>query len=246
MTEIIKIVREAEDAKQGYDKVFQFLREKLLNGALQPGDLLLPERELAEHLGVSRPVVREALRALAIIGVVEIRERVGTFVRKPDVSVLSDIFAFSLAQDKRVIDDLMQARIAIECQAIRLACMRITSQDLETIGQALVRIRNTIDSPDDGGMADFEFHSEIVRASKSDTLISLYGSMQPLLIKLHRERREVVEVGADLKNQIIEDHRRIFHALAEKDAEAADRQLRDHFRIGDERRYLAMFKTALS
>lgn len=246
MTGTIKIVRKTEDAKQGYGRVLQFLREKLLNGALQPGDLLLPERELAEQLGVSRPVVREALRALAIIGVVEIRERVGTFVRKPDVSVLSDIFAFSLAQDKGVIDDLMQARIAIECQAIRLACLRITPQDLETIGQALARIRNTIDSPDDGGMADFEFHSAIVRASKSDTLISLYGSMQPLLIKLHRERREVVEVESVLKSQIIEDHRRIFHALAEKDAETADRQLRDHFRIGDERRYMATFKTALS
>jgi DNA-binding FadR family transcriptional regulator len=70
--------------------------------------------------------------------------------------------------------------------------------------------------------------------------------MQPLLIKLHRERREVVEVESVLKSQIIEDHRRIFHALAEKDAETADRQLRDHFRIGDERRYMATFKTALS
>lgn len=245
MTNAIKIVREVEEAKQGYAKVFQFLREKLLNGALRPGDLLLPERELAEHLGVSRPVVREALRALAIIGVVEIRERVGTFVRKPDVSVLSDIFAFTLALDKGVIDDLMQARIAIECQAIRLACARISSRDLETIGQALARIGSTINSPDDGGIADFEFHSAIVHASKSETLISLYSSMQPLLIKLHRERREVVDVEPGLKDQIIEDHRRIFHAMAERNAEAADQQLRDHFRIGDERRYQATLKTAL-
>ncbi len=246
MTSTATIIRTPDEAKQGYESVFLFLREKLLGGTLRPGDLLLPERELAEHLEVSRPVVREALRALAMIGVVEIRERVGTFVKKPDVSVLGDIFAFTLAQDSGVIDDIMQARIAIECQAIRLACERITPLDLEEISHALQQIKTTIDSPDDGGIADFEFHSAIVRASKSDTLISMYKSMHSLFIKLHQERRSVVELAPDLKLQIIDDHRKIFRALAEKDAESADRQLRLHFQIGDERRYQATLKTALN
>lgn len=245
MTSTATILRRPDDAKQGYEKVFLFLREKLLGGTLRPGDLLLPERELAEHLEVSRPVVREALRALAMIGVVDIRERVGTFVKKPDVSVLGDIFAFTAAQDNGVIEDIMQARIAIECQAIRLACQRITPLDLEEISAALMQIKNTIDSPEDGGMADFEFHSAIVRASKSDTLISMYQSMRSLFIRLHKERRSVVDMAPELKLQIIDDHRKIFAALAEKDAESADRQLRIHFQIGDERRYQATLKTAL-
>lgn len=244
-TSITPITRAPDDAKQGFEKVFLFLREKLLGDTLRPGDLLLPERELAEQLNVSRPVVREALRALAMIGVVEIRERVGTFVRKPDVSVLGDIFAFTLAQDQGVIDDIMQARIAIECQAIRLACERITARDLEEISQALSAIQNTIDSADGGGLADFEFHSAILRASRSETLISLYSAMQPLLLKLHKERRGVVDVAPELKEQIIDDHRRIFAALAERDAEAADRQLRIHFQIGDARRYQTALRTAL-
>jgi DNA-binding FadR family transcriptional regulator len=245
MTKITGIVRAQDEAKQGYEKVFLFLREKLLGGSLRPGDLLLPERELAEHLEVSRPVVREALRALAMMGVVDIRERVGTFVKKPDASILGDIFAFTLAQDGGVIEDIMQARVAIECQAIRLACQRITPQDLEDISQALLLIKETIDSPEDGGMADFEFHSAIVRASKSDTLISMYKAMQPLFIRLHTERRGVVVTDPQLKSQIIDDHRQIFRALADKDERSADEQLRMHFQIGDERRYQATYKTAL-
>lgn len=245
MTSMTRIVRTQEEATQGYDKVFLFLREKLLGGALRPGDLLLPERELADHLQVSRPVVREALRALAMIGVVDIRERVGTFVKKPDASVLGDIFAFTLAQDGAVIEDIMQARVAIECQAIRLACQRITPQDLEEISAALQLIKNTIDSPEEGGMADFEFHSAIVRASKSDTLISMYQAMRPLFVRLHKERRGVVEADPGLKAEIIEDHRKIFRALAERDEQGADEQLRIHFHIGDERRYQATFQTAL-
>jgi DNA-binding FadR family transcriptional regulator len=246
MTAAARIVRAQDDAKLAYEKVFLFLREKLLDGSLRPGDLLLPERELAEHLGVSRPVVREALRSLAMMGVVDIRDRVGTFVKKPDASVLGDIFAFTLAQDGRVIEDIMQARIAIECQAIRLACQRITPQDLEEVSRALLLIKETIDSPQEGGMADFEFHSAIVRASKSDTLISMYKAMQPLFIRLHTERRGVVEVDPRLKLQIIDDHRQIFRALAEKDERSADDKLRIHFQIGDERRYQATFKTALT
>ncbi len=245
MTSTVTIVRAPDEAKQGYEKVFLFLREKLLGGTLRPGDLLLPERELAEHLKVSRPIVREALRALAMIGVVEIRERVGTFVKKPDVSILGDIFAFTAAQDGGVIEDIMQARIAIECQAIRLACERITPLDLEQISNALQQIKQTIDSPEDGGMADYEFHSAIVRASKSDTLISMYKSMHSLFIKLHKDRRSVVDMAPELKLQIIDDHQKIFRALAEKNAESADHQLRAHFQIGDERRYQATLKTAL-
>jgi DNA-binding FadR family transcriptional regulator len=74
------------DGSKGFEKVFAFLRDRLLAGSLRPGDRLIPERELATQLGVSRPIVREALRALTVLGVVEIRDRVGTIVRRPDIS----------------------------------------------------------------------------------------------------------------------------------------------------------------
>ena len=89
------ITRTPDSEGTGFAKVFAFLRDRLLEGSIHSGDRLIPERELALQLGVSRPIVREALRALAMLGVVEIRERVGTVVRKPDVSVLGDFFAFS-------------------------------------------------------------------------------------------------------------------------------------------------------
>ena len=69
---------ESENQTTGFAKVFGFLREQLLESRIRTGDRLLPERELALQLGVSRPIVREGLRALSMMGVVEIRERVGT------------------------------------------------------------------------------------------------------------------------------------------------------------------------
>jgi GntR family transcriptional repressor for pyruvate dehydrogenase complex len=228
---------EAAGEGSGFAKVFGFLREQLLEGAIRNGDRLLPERELALQLGVSRPIVREALRGLSMMGVVEIRERVGTVVCRPDVSVLADVFAFSLAQVPDAIDDVMQARIALECQAIRLACQRATTADIERMREALDAIETTVNDPAFGGMADFDFHLAMVRASKSDTIIQLYAAMGTLLARSHRDRRRLVgDHGDGMKRTVVEDHRRLLEAVIAGDEDAADQALRRHFRIGDELR----------
>lgn len=233
------ITRAAGEAQgTGFSKVFEFLREQLLEGRIRSGDRLLPERELALQMGVSRPIVREALRALSMLGVVEIRERVGTVVRQPDVSVLADVFAFSLAQVPDAIDDVMQARIALECQAIRLACQRATTGDIERMRGALDAIEATVHDPAGGGLADFDFHMALVRASRSDTLVQLYGAMAQLLTRSHRDRRKLVEDHHDdaMKRTVVADHRRLLEAVIAGHEDAADQVLRQHFRIGDELR----------
>ncbi|MDQ0472222.1 FadR/GntR family transcriptional regulator [Labrys wisconsinensis] len=233
MDDGLEITRIADGGK-GFEKVFAFLRERLLAGSLKPGDRLIPERELAGQLGVSRPIVREALRALTVLGIVEIRDRVGTVVRRPDVSVLNDFFTFAFAQRADFIDDVMEARIAIECQAIRLAAERATVADFERLQRALARIAETIDEADAGGLADFEFHRAIVLASHSETLMVLHDSMAALLTRSHRSRRELVQAFATMKTYLIDDHKRIFDAIVARDPAHADATLREHFAIGDE------------
>lgn len=234
MTGDLEITRLGESGGKGFEKVFAFLRERLLAGSLRPGDRLIPERDLAAQLGVSRPILREALRALTVLGVVEIRDRVGTIVRRPDLSVLNDFFTFAFAQQSDVVDDVMQARIAIECQAVRLAAERATVSDFERLQHALARIVETIDDPDGGSAADFEFHRAVVNAGKSETLIVLHNSLSGILMRSHRDRRELLQVFDSMKSYLIEDHRRIFDAIVGRDPEHAERVLREHFAIGDD------------
>jgi DNA-binding FadR family transcriptional regulator len=236
MSAVPKITRAEEAGVKGVDRVLAFVRERLLEGSIRPGDTLIPERELAAQLSVSRPVLREGLRALAAIGVVEIRDRIGTIVRRPDVSVLGDFFSFALAQGADIIDDVMEARVAIECQAIRLACRRAGISDFERIRTALDRVESTIDDPVEGGRADFDFHAALVRASKSDTLMNLYQAMSALLMRSHLSRRELVNVQEGLKAYLLADHRRILEALVARDEQRADDVLRRHFEIGNEYR----------
>jgi GntR family transcriptional regulator, transcriptional repressor for pyruvate dehydrogenase complex len=233
-------IKKSVDPESGFEKVFGFLRDCLIAGSLKPGDRLIAERELAIQLGVSRPIVREALRALTMLGIVEIRDRIGTVVTRPDISVLNDFFTFALAQQADMVDDVMQARVAIECQAIRLACDRAGLTDFERLQHALAKIAETIDRADAGGVADFEFHRAIVLASHSETLTVLHGSMSGLLTRSHRSRRELVQSFPSMKTYLIDDHRRIFEAIVARDAERADATLRKHFAIGDEYRRRAV------
>jgi len=192
-------LKRTAEGETGFQKVFAFLRDRLIAGSLKPGDRLVSERELATQLGVSRPLVREALRALTMLGIVEIRDRIGTVVTRPDVSVLNDFFTFALAQQADMVDDVMQARIAIECQAVRLACERASIADFERLQRALAKISETIDEADAGGMADFEFHRAIVLASRSETLTVLHNSVAGLLTRSHRSRRELVQSFPSMK-----------------------------------------------
>ncbi|MBR1192844.1 FadR family transcriptional regulator [Bradyrhizobium sp. AUGA SZCCT0240] len=233
-------LKRAAEGERGFQKVFAFLRDRLIAGSLKPGDRLVSERELATQLGVSRPLVREALRALTMLGIVEIRDRIGTVVTRPDVSVLNDFFTFALAQQADMVDDVMQARIAIECQAVRLACERASIADFEHLQRALAKISETIDEADAGGMADFEFHQSIVLASHSETLAVLHNSMAGLLTHSHRSRRELVQAFPSMKTYLIDDHKRIFDAIVARDPERADTTLRRHFAIGDEYRRRAV------
>jgi DNA-binding FadR family transcriptional regulator len=232
MTKPIRITQ-GDDAKQdGYDRVMSFLRDELMSGRLKTGDRLLPERDLAAALGVSRPVIREALTALSTLGAVEIRRGYGTVVREPNFTALSEYFSLVLAQQAGAVDDVMQARIAIERQAIRLACTRALAADLERLSQALQAIKETIDDPAQGGAADFHFHSMIVEAAHSPALSSVYAAVAKLLQASHLERRQIIASVPQVDAYLIDHHEAVLQAIRRRNPADADKLLTEHFEIG--------------
>ncbi|ARS68999.1 FadR family transcriptional regulator [Sinorhizobium meliloti] len=238
------VLSDSADELAGTEKVLSFFREQLLSGALKVGDRLLGERELCLALGVSRPVLREALRSLANLGFLDIRHGKGAFVRKADVGVFGDFLTFCLAQQPDMLDDIMQARVAIECQAIRLACIRATDSDLSHIGGLLTRLMDTLHNAEDGGAADFAFHMAIVEASRSPALVAVYRSISDLLKRSHVQRRAETSDAPGITDYLVEAHREVFLSILARDPDKADRMLREHFAIGDELRrksYIAAF-----
>lgn len=226
--------REDDGEARGYDRVFGFVRDQLVSGQLKTGDRLAPERELATRLGVSRPVVREVLRALAAIGVIEIRHGYGSVVRKPDFAELGDLFTMMLAQQAEMVEDIMEARIAIERQAIRLACRRATPSDIDALQRGLAHIEATVRDPQEGGEADFAFHASLIAAAHSPTLASLHASIAVLLKRSHFNRRARITALPDIETYVVDHHRQLLAAVINRDEDAADRLLMQHFEIGSD------------
>ncbi|MBY5941697.1 FadR family transcriptional regulator [Halomonas sp. H33-56] len=228
-------IREGESVN-GYQRVFEVFRERVLNGEWRPGDRLPSERELALELKVGRPLLREVMRSLEMLGVLDIRHGKGAYVAKADFKVLSDFFAFYLAQEKNALDDVMQARIAIECQAVRLACDRATDNDIARIETCFKQLMATLEDPEQGGRADYQFHLAIVEASHCQSLMTLYHAISALLLKSHVQRRQITLGSDEVIEAHIDSHRQVFLAIVEGDGDKANQRLREHFSIGDELR----------
>lgn len=216
----------------GYERVFAFVRGQLLDGTLKAGDRLLAERQLASRLGVSRPVVREVLRTLAALGVIDIQHGHGSVVCEPSMDKLDDFFTLMLAQRADAVEDVLEARIAIERHAIRLACARATAADIDRLERAWLRIRDTVLDPVLGGEADFDFHRHIVDAAHSATLSTLYAAIASLLRQSHAERRLRIAEEGGIEVFLVDHHRLILVALIERQADKADALLAQHFEIG--------------
>ncbi|AJE48738.1 FadR/GntR family transcriptional regulator [Celeribacter indicus] len=228
----LNIINHKETARGDYTRVLAFLRDQLLTGKIKTGDKLLPERDLSALLNVSRPVLREALRALAMIGAVEVRHGAGTYVTTPDASSLSDFFSFVLVQHGEQFDDILEARIAIEHHAIRLACARATQSDYDNMSRILDRIHDTIEDAQQGADADFAFHTAIVTAARSPALSTIYGALSRFLTDLHFVRRQRILQVTGIRSYLIDHHASLLDAIVRRDPAAADRLLAEHFQIG--------------
>ena len=222
----------AEPEASGYRRVLAHLRDLLMNGGVQTGHRLPGERDLALSLGVSRPAVREAVRAMEMIGVLETRHGRPSTVRVPDAAVLGEFFSLALAQQPAIIDDIVEVRIALERQALRLACARATAEDRHGLEQALTDIEATIDDVVKGGQADLAFHARLVAAAHSPALSTVYGTITHLLERSHVERRRRIAGRPLAPGYLIDHHRLIYEAMRAGDAGQADDLLLSHFAIG--------------
>lgn len=218
------------DEKSGVSEaVFGFFKEQLAAGLLKPGDKLLPERELAQRLGVSRPTLREVMRAMALLGVIEIRAGQAAVVTVPSVQVLGDFFGMLLAMRPSVHEHILEARIAIECQAVRLACVHAQRADIEALDAAIERIRDTAADDAAGAEADFEFHTRLVMASHNAVLLLLHEEIATLLRRSHQERRREAIEEPELLDSLPAAHRQLVDTILAREPDAAENAVRQHF-----------------
>lgn len=201
-----------------------YLRRRIISGEWPVGSRIPTEPELMNTLGVGRTTVREAVRSLATMGMLETAPSRGTFVRSrlPSTSVLAEFVA------DFPVDDVLGFRRALEVEAARLAATHRTPQQIEALRRA-VELDVEFDDVDptrrERGRTPGRFHESMVAASANPLIESLYrGAMTGLRLAI--ERGEVV-FGASAQVRH-DDHRRLLTAIEEQDEDAAAEAAGEH------------------
>ena len=191
---------------------------------LRPGARLPAERNLAAMMDVSRPVVREALRALALMRVVDIRPGDGTYVTSLEPRQLIAHLDFVFSKDSVALAQLLEARRVVEAGNARLAAVRITEGELAAFEDLVVALDDSIDDPEQFSVLDIALH-EAVCAAANNFLLGQFMNIVSTLGKVSRERTGGLR---RVREAALADHRRIFDALRAHDAHAAERAMLEH------------------
>nr|BFE60150.1 FadR/GntR family transcriptional regulator [Dactylosporangium thailandense] len=157
------------------------LLDLFTGGSLEPGTRLPPERQLAATLGVGRSAVREALAALEILGIVEVRAGAGTFLRGSTSELLPQSLSWGMLIGRRSTEDLVELRGALEIYAARLAAERMSPESVARLGAHLERMRSSRADVPAFVEADQRFHQELADATGNATLMDLLRIIRSLL-----------------------------------------------------------------
>lgn len=206
------------------EKVFRHILDLVRDGVLLPGQRLPSERDLAESMGVGRPSLREALRALALMRVLEIRQGEGVFVSQLTPEELLEPLHFFLSLDQHSLDALFEARKAIEPTSVEIAAQKIDDEALNSIWRAMQRGADATRNPDLFGEIDVEFHRLIFDATKNPFLIRVAQSFH----ELGKASRHITVGLPGVMHQAHVDHGEIFAALEARSPERAREAMLQH------------------
>jgi DNA-binding FadR family transcriptional regulator len=200
------------------DEAIERIKEMIVKGELRPGDRLPKEVDLAERLGLSRNSLREAVKALSLIRVLDVRQGDGTFVTSLQPEVLLDTVGFVLDfhRDDSVMA-LLEVRRILEPAATAMAAQRMSEEGILQLGELVERMDRAKDISE-LVESDLEFHRRIAVGSGNPVLASLIDSLSAPTLRA-RIWRGLTEEGAATRTQ--EQHKAIHHAIASRNSEVA-------------------------
>lgn len=221
----------APAARSQTDVVVHGIRELVLRGALRPGDRLPIEKELAAELGVSRGSLREGVRALALMGVLETRQGDGTYVTALDASLLLAPMGFVIdMQADGQSAYIASVRRVLEAEAAAVAARRVDAEGIASLRAILDRIAPLLVDPSEEDHermleADIDLHSAIARAAGNPVLEALIQALSSRTLRT-RLWRSVSEEGAIART--FQQHTAIVDALETGDPDRARTAMNTH------------------
>ncbi len=217
--------------------MYRQLLAMIHRGELKPGDKLPPEPDLCKLLGASRTVIREGVKSLVSINVLQVIPGRGTFVNAdPDILVNSDSLNITLG--RAMLDSIYEVRSILDTGIAKYAAMKATEKDIEAIEKALDKMKWSIQStPIDQNLSiegDEGFHLALCKAAHNEVLQKIAW---PIINHSMLRVRKYLLASSEVIREAVEGHARIAEAIKRRDPEAAVVEMERHLKMAFEKVY---------
>lgn len=215
--------------KKVYEKVIDYIKNEVDDGKLGKGDKIPTERALVEILGIGRNSIREALKILEIIGLVERRQGDGTYIKNEFNHWFSEPMSIAFMLSDTNQNEIFEFRDMIEVEIATLAAERITDNEIHELTGCFNKLITTEDQVENVKL-DKKFHSIIAGASKNLIIINSYNAMSYMLdLFIYTSRSEVFnKEGSELLNQL---HSDIYFAIRDRNPIRAGKAMKRHMEV---------------
>jgi DNA-binding FadR family transcriptional regulator len=204
------------------------LKSYILHSGLKSGDLLPTEKNLAEKFGISRTAIREALRGLETLGIIEVRHGVGRFLREFNFEAILNNLPYSLEVDIKNFREVLEIRLCLESWFIAKDIVKFTINEINVLRAILAELEAQVLSQSDEQElieTHTRFHCTLYQHSENSLLLSLiriFSTIQRNLTLLHHYK-------TSNREHFIIQHKLLIEAVEEKDAELAQQRMKEHF-----------------
>jgi DNA-binding FadR family transcriptional regulator len=213
-----------------YETIADRLENDILSNSFGDSGKLPSEQTLGARCGVSRTVIREALKLLKARGLIESRNGSGSYVTKPDSNNVSELLRRMVIMDGITVHEIYEVREILEEASAERAAVHVTEEQLSEMADCLLKLRNRNISIRERREEDFKFHVLIAKASDNRLLMVLVQTMRNIFI-------EQIESGIYVEGSIddaIRRHQKIFDALRQHDPQAARVAIQEHLTVSEE------------
>lgn len=213
-----------------YEQVIDDIKNKIKSGEIKKGDRLPSERELSEALGVSRTSIREAIRALEVIGLVESRRGAGNYIKTNFEDSLFEPLSVMFMLQESSPREMFDVRESLELQCARLSAKNIQDNELALLAAILDRMY-LAENEEESLELDIKFHYIVAKASRNVLLINVLEVISQLMDEFIKKfRMQILHVG-NTKESLLEIHENLYRALKCRDEAKVYNAMKEHFNL---------------
>jgi GntR family transcriptional repressor for pyruvate dehydrogenase complex len=214
--------------KKIYEQIVEQIGILVAQGQLKPGDRLPSERELVERFQVSRASIREAISALEMMGLIEVRSGEGTYIRQVNMDSVVAPLAWMIYIEKNADLELYEVRKILEVQAAGVAAARAQEDEIREMYEALEVMRVDLENNRLGEVADLRFHFAVARCTHNKILIRLMNTISDTMHKTLQSSRGKLYEDRTTPERLYKEHCALYEAIKNHDVLEAQKLMLDH------------------